>query len=467
MPPTAPARSGPHRPVRRAVPTAAQLRAEVRPLLWLAVPVVLGELAWMMMGVVDTMMVGRVSAEHLGALSIGRVVFMTIAVFGVGLLLGLDTLVSRSFGAGNLADCRHSLAQGTWLAVLLTLPLTLLYRAGFPLLVWVGVEPSVLDETWGYMGALTWAMLPVLLYTAFRRYLQAVNLVRPVMAALISANLVNVALNWVLIFGHLGAPALGVTGAGWATVASMVYLALFLWVVIRWSRRERPGRRGASRRVNLRPDVSRLKELLALGLPASLQISLEVAVFAIAGVLAGRFGAVPLSAHHVALTAASVTYMVPLGISSAAAVRVGHGLGRDRPTEAASAGWAAVAVAGLFMLLPAAAFTLVPARVGGLFTDEIAVIATAVPLFYCAAAFQFFDGVCVSAIGALRGAGDTRGPMIWTVVGYWLCALPAAYLLAFAAGLGVLGLWIGLCIGLIVVASLVLPQWARATRRLA
>jgi len=434
----------------------------VRPLLRLAVPVALGELAWMAMGVVDTMMVGRVSAEHLGALSVGRVVFIAVAVFGVGLLLGLDTLVSRSFGAGDLEDCRHSLVQGAWLAALLALPLTLGFRAVIPVLGWLGVAPAVLAETAGYVNALTWAMLPLLLYTAFRRYLQAVNLVRPVMLALISANLVNVALNWVLIFGHLGAPALGVTGAGWATLASLAYVALFLAAVILWGRRSAWA---SLPRLRAGPDAARWRELLRLGLPASLQITLELGVFSLATALAGRFGAVPLSAHHVALTAASVTYMVPLGISSAAAVRVGQGLGRGQPGEAAASGWTAIGAAGAFMLAPAVGFSLAPGLVAGLFTDETAVIAAAAPLLRAAAAFQFFDGVAVTSIGALRGAGNTRGPMLLTLLGYWGLALPAGWALAFRAGLGVVGLWVGFCLALMFVASMTVWLWARGAGR--
>jgi MATE family multidrug resistance protein len=438
------------------------VKPELGPMLRLAVPVVLAELGWMAMGVVDAMMVGRLGAEALGAVGLGRAVFLFVAVFGIGLLLGLDTLVSQSFGAGDLADCRHSLVQGVYLALLLAVPLMLLVRVGARLLGPWGIDAEVLPLAVDYVKAVGWAMLPLLLYAASRRYLQAINLVRPVMIALVSANAVNVAGNWILIYGNLGAPALGAEGAGWATVLSNTYMASFLLVTAVVRARELGVRRAD---VPLGIDRARLARLLALGLPAASQLLVEIGVFVLATALVGRLDASSLAAHQIALIAASVTFMVPLGLSSAGAVRVGQALGRDDPAGAARAGWTALLLGACFMLLAATVFITLPGPLIRVFTTDARVVVVGITLLHIAAVFQLFDGLQVVATGTLRGAGDTRTPLIWNLVGYWLLGLPVGYHLCFNAGHGAAGLWVGLSVGLIVVGAVLLVVWARRSLR--
>lgn len=432
-------------------------------MLRLAVPVVLAELGWMTMGVVDTMMVGRIDAESIGAVSIGRALFIAVAIFGIGLLLGLDTLVSQAFGAGNPRECYLALIHGVYLSVLMFIPLMGVIRGSAGLLELWGVDPGVRELTLPYVRAVSWSALPIFLYATFRRYLQAVNLVRPVMLALISANAVNVVGNWALIFGHLGLPAMGVRGAAWSTVISSCYMAGFLLAAVLLHARGEPVDLAT---LPLRLSWARLRRLLSLGLPAALHLILEVGVFALATVLAGRLAPAALAAHQIALNAASVTYMIPLGISSAAAVRVGQALGRKDPPAAARAGWTALALAVAVMFLAAAAFVALPRWIVRAFTTDPAVIVAGVSLLYIAAVFQLFDGVQVVATGALRGAGDTRTPMIWNLIGYWVLGLPVGYYLCFGLGLGAAGLWVGFSIGLIVVGSVLLRVWSRRARRL-
>ena len=440
------------------------LAAEVGPMARLAGPVVLAELGWMAMGLVDVAMVGRLGAEAIGAVGLGNHLFMGVTILGIGMLLGLDTVVSQAFGAKHPEVCHRALTHGSLLALLLAPPLMGAIWAGSHQLGGWGIDARVAARTIPYVDVVIWSVPPLLLGTASRRYLQGMNLVRPAMVSLLAANAVNLAGNWMLVYGHLGAPRLGVVGSGWATLlARWVMAAIVMGAALRRDRREATGRRPGSGRF----DGALLGRLLALGGPAACQLGIEVGAFATASVLAGRLGAAALAAHEVALNVCSLAFMVPLGISSAGAVRVGQALGRGDPRAAGRAGWVALALGASFMAVSSSAFLLIPRAIFGTFTGEPAVLALGVPLLLIAAIFQLFDGVQVVAGGLLRGAGDTRTPMLANAVAYWVLGLPIAAGLAFWGDLGVIGLWIGLCTGLIVVSSLLLLAWARAVRELA
>jgi MATE family, multidrug efflux pump len=424
----------------------------------LALPVVLAELGWMTMGLVDTLMVGRLSPEAIGAVGVGSSLFMGIVVFAMGLLLGLDTLVSRAFGAGRIEECHRWLVHGTFLAVVASVPFTLaLWLIAGSLDRW-GLDPRVLGPTRAYLGVVLWSVLPLLLYAAFRRYLQGMAIVRPVMIALLLANIANVVLNWTFIFGHFGAPALGVRGAAWATVGSRVMMAGFLLGVIvyrEWN--ERPG----LFETPMRTSGAWMRRLLALGAPAAGQLTLEVGVFAAATALAGRLVPASLAAHQIAINIAAFTFMVPLGVSSAGAVRVGHAVGRRDVPGAARAGWTALLFGVGFMSIAAASFVVVPRMLIGAFTSDEGVVRVGVSLLLVAAVFQLFDGLQGVATGVLRGLGDTRSPMLWNLAGHWFIGLPLGYTLCFTLGYGVIGLWWGLSSGLIICGVALLSVWYR------
>jgi MATE family multidrug resistance protein len=414
------------------------------------------------MGMVDALMVGRISPEAIGAVGLGSSIFMGISIFAMGLLLGLDTLVSQAFGAGNIDRCHRWLVHGVVLAVLLSVPVTggLLWIAS-GLDHW-GLDPGVLVLTDAYVHVVAWSTLPLLLYAAFRRYLQGMGVVRPVMIALFAANIVNVIVNWMLIYGNLGAPALGVAGAAWATVLSRVAMAAFLFATILYRERE------ASTSVfgSLKLELSWFRRLLALGLPAASQLTLEVGAFAAATALAGRLPPAALAAHQIAINYAALSFMVPLGISSAGAVRVGHAIGRRDTPGAARAGWTALLFAVLFMTAAAAVFLSVPRALLRAFTSDSGVLEVGVTLLFIAAVFQLFDGVQGVATGALRGLGDTRTPMLWNLAGHWFIGLPLGYTLCFVLETGVTGLWWGLSIGLIICGVALATAWARRIHQL-
>ena len=438
------------------------LKPEFR-LLWkLAGPLVLAELGWVSMAIVDTVMVGRLreSAEAISAVSLGSVLFYAVAIFGAGLLLGLDTLVSQAFGAGKVRDCHRFLLNGVYLSLPLATVLMVFVGSLLPLLRSFGIHPGILQGAIPYLGAITWSLFPLLLYFAFRRYLQAMNRVKPVMFALITANGVNLAANWILIFGHLGAPALGVEGSGWATCISRIYMAAVLLAYILYH----DHRHGTGlRQTPLKPDLARIRRLVSLGFPAGMQLALEVSVFAVATTLIGKLNPVSLAGHQIALNVASFTYMVPLGIGSSAAVRVGQALGRKDLPAAGRSGWVALLLGAGFMFCAALAFLLIPERIARIYTPDAATINASVSLLRVAAFFQLFDGLQAVATGALRGAGDTRTPMLSHLLAYWFLGLPLGYFLCFGWGWGAVGLWVGLCIALILIGLVLLLAWHRQT----
>jgi multidrug resistance protein, MATE family len=423
----------------------------------LAMPVVIAELGWMTMGMVDTLMVGRLGPEAIGAVGLGSALFIAIGIFAMGMLLGLDTLVSQSFGAGRLDECHRWLVHGVFLSVLLTIPTTLL-------LFWVsarldrwGMNPDVLRLTRPYMDAIAWSTLPLLVYFAFRRYLQGLGAVRPIMVTLILANLMNLAGNWLLIYGNLGAPALGVAGSAWATVLARVVMAALFVVILRRERNRRPGLIDTPMSI----EVARLRRLVAIGAPAAGQLTLEVGVFAMASALAGRMLPASLGAHQIALNIAGFTYMVPLGLASAGAVRVGQAIGRCDAAAAARAGWTALLFGVIFMGVAALAFITIPRPLIGAFTSDPRVLEIGAALLAVAAVFQLFDGLQAVGTGVLRGLGETRMPMLWNLAGHWFIGLPLACVLAFTLDFGVIGLWWGLSSGLIICGVALLVVWWR------
>src|ERR1700735_1018242 len=324
------------------------IAAEARPMRRLAIPLVLAELGWTTMAIVDTMMVGRQanSAVAIGAVSLGSILFNAAAIFGTGLMLGLDTLVSHSYGAGDVEDCHRSLVNGVYLSLAISPILMGAVWLFEPVLRSLDIQAAVLQQALPYLRTLNWGVLALLLYFVFRRYLQGMNLAKPVMFALVSANLINLVGNWALIYGHLGFRAMGTVGSGWSTCFARTYMMLVLLAYsLYYDHRNKTGLRNAARL----PNSLRVRKLVRLGLPAATQFGLEVGVFAVATALIARLGAVPLASHQVALNTVSFTYMVPLGISAAAAVRVGQGLGRQDAAAASRAGWTAMLLGTTFM----------------------------------------------------------------------------------------------------------------------
>jgi len=440
----------------------ARLGVELRALLALAIPVVLSELGWMTMTIVDLVMVGRLGPDAIGAVGLGNAIYYAPSLFGIGLLLGLDTVVSQAWGAQRYDDCHRWLAQGMYIAAGFT-PLLMVGMLGA---TWVftghGVNATVSGMARSYVMLLNWGTLPLIVYGGFRRYLQGVGRVRPVAFALITANLVNLSGNWVLIYGHCGFPAMGVRGSALSTCAARVYMA----GVLVWAAWRHESKRGHALFEHWPgPDWSRVRELLRLGLPAASQLVLEVAAFGAATVMASHLNPIALATHEIVLSCAAYTYMVPLGISAAAAVAVGHAIGSGAPKRAGRAGLLSLGLGAGFMALMAVLFLAAPRPILHIWTGDREVLRLGAHILAIVAAFQVFDGIQSVSTGALRGLGETRFPMLINLGGYWVLGLPLGALLCFPLKWGLSGIWIGLTLALITIALVLCARWLKDARR--
>jgi MATE family multidrug resistance protein len=447
------------------------IRQQIRPVLTLALPLILAEVGWMTMGIVDTMMVGHMAnpAIAISAAALGQVLYNTVAFGIAGILLGLDTYLSQSHGAGRFDEANRWLVHGLILAAGLACALIGIIVLAPVLMLRLPIDHDILVNSVSFLRALNWGTPALFLYFTLRRYLQAFNHVRPIAIALVTANLFNITGNWLLIYGHawgpIHIPALGVTGSGYATSISRCYLALFLIAALwRIERKHHYGLRAILGSVSLHFEPNRIRRLALLGAPAGGQIFVEIAVFAVVTYLIGTMGPLPLAGHEIALNCASFTFMVPFAISAAAAVRVGQAIGRKAWSEAVSAGWAAILLGAGCMAVFSAFYLLFPHSIAAAFTHDRAVIAATIPLLFVAALFQFFDGLQITATGALRGAGNTHAGLIVQIVGYWIVGLPIGYVLAFRLHHGAVGLWAGLCAGLVVAGVTLTTIWHRTTR---
>lgn len=449
------------------IPLAAYrpLRADIDELVGLAFPVALVQVGLMTMGALDTVMVGRVSATDLAAVAVGNLYYFGIAVFGMGTLFALDPVVSQAVGANDAVGVARGVQRGLALAVALTVfAMVLLLPAG-AFLTLARQPADVVPVAAGYTRGLIAGVFPFYGFIVMRQSLQAMGRLRAILITVVAANGVNLFLNWVLIFGHLGAPPMGAVGSAWGTSVSrwvmMLLLMAFGWPLLRPSLR--PLRRDAFALVPL-------TRLLRVGAPIGAQQWLEFGVFGAAGLLMGWIGTVAVASHQVALQLAALTFMIPVGVGQATGVIVGQAIGRADPPAARRAVGAGLVTGVGFMTLTAIMFLTLPEPLSRAFSNSTEVVAAAALLLPIAGVFQVFDGVQVVAAGALRGAGDTRIPMILNLVGFWLVGLPLCALLGFGTGLGPRGIWWGLASGIGVVAILlsirIRRRFGRDLRRL-
>ena len=423
------------------------LKSEVRSIRQLAAPVVATQVATMMLGVVDMLMLGHFSKEALAASAVGRVWVFGTVIIAQGLLLGLDPLISQGHGARDRTRLAHGLQSGVWLTLLLSVPLAVLWASTESVLEFFGVAPELSELAGPYALAQIPGIPFYLGFHVLRSWLQGRRIMRPAMWVVLIANAFNVVANWALIYGHLGLEPRGVLGAGIATALTQVFMTVLLLLFVRgldlgrgaWS----PWSRSALKQIG---------PILRMGGPIGLQFGLEVWAFQVATLMAEDLGTDVVAAHTIVLTLASISFMVPLGISIGSSTRVGNLIGARRFRQAQVASGAGILLGGAVMVLFALIFVAGRDHLPRLFTTEASVIAVAVTLLPVAAAFQLFDGVQVVAGGVLRGMGRTRVLAAVHLVAFYALGLPLAWYLAFERGIGAAGIWWGLALGLGVVA---------------
>jgi MATE family multidrug resistance protein len=442
------------------------LRAELRETFALALPLIGASAGSQLMGLVDTAVVGRLGATHIGGAGIGNSLFFVSCILALGTLLGLDPLAAQAIGAGRPADARRHLREGVVLAALLSVPFTLLPFAVGALLPVMGVDAEVAHEAGQYVLARAPSMFPFLLFITLRSYLQALGLGRPSMFAMIVGNAVNLPAAWLFVLGdpgleRIGLPPIGfgeglsTFGAGLAGSLGAVVQSLVLVVALR--RVPVPEGTGA-------PRLAGVLALLRLGLPVGLQFLAEVGVFALVQFLMGRHGAAWAAGHNVALQIAAFTFTICLGVSQAASVRVGHAIGRRDLPAARRSGLLSLGLGLLIMSCSGLVLILARYPLAGLLADPPEVVEAAAALLVIAAAFQVFDGLQAVGAGVLRGAGDTRAAMWINVFVHLGITLPLLWVLSEPAGLGPRGLWWALTAGLALTAIALTTRFLLRTR---
>jgi len=437
-------------------------RKEIGETIHLALPVLIGQLGQMMMGVVDTVMVGQVGAASLAAASIALGLFILILIFGIGVSMALSPLVAMSVGSNDYARIGMIFKQGLLVNFLLSVFLSIITIAGSGIIAHLDQPPEVVELATGYLRIMGLSIVPIMIFQTYKQTIEGMQVMHPAMIITLLANLVNVFGNWILIYGNFGMPALGLIGAGWSTFITRMLMALAIIAYV--SRQQRFTTFGIA--VNsLKPDKQIIAKILKIGVPSGVQYFFEVGAFSGSAVIIGWIGTADLAAHQIAINLASISYMFALGISAAATIRVGTAVGKRDKTAVRAAGFNAIllsaSVMGIFGILFIGLRNFLPA----LYIDDPQVISIASSLLIIAALFQMFDGTQAVGVGILRGIADTRVPMIISFVAYWIVGLPGGYLLGFIFKLGVQGVWIALLCSLLVSASMLSLRFHKKSKQ--
>jgi MATE family multidrug resistance protein len=435
---------------------------EIRETLKMAYPIIIGQLGHMMMGVVDSVMVGKIGAAPLAASAVAHGIFMLFMIFGIGVSMALSPLTAISRGAGNFQACGIVFRQGLLVNLITGLILSVITFFAARIINYLNQPAEIVDQGIGYMEILAFSVIPVMIFQTGKQFSEGLSVMRPAMVITLLANTVNIFGNWVFIYGNLGFPAMGLRGAGWATFCTRFLMGLsFLLYVLR-AERFRPFE------ANLRfhgLDRDMIKKILKIGIPGGLQYFFEVGAFVGSAIIIGWLGTNELAAHQIAINLASISFMCATGISAAAGIRVGYAVGRKNIDQTRQAGMAAFMLAGAVMGTFAVIFILFRFFLPALYIDNGGVIQIAANLLIIAALFQISDGTQAVGIGVLRGLADAKMPMIITFIAYWIIGLPGGYLLGFILQLGVIGIWISLFIALSVSALLLTLRFFQKSRQ--
>ena len=428
----------------------------------LAYPVMLSQLGHVLVGITDSVMVGSLGVEPLAAAALANVIFHLLMTFGIGVSFAITPLVAAADGENNIEKSAEVLKHCTVINFLISLVLALLVFAGSKGLYLLSQPEEVLKLAIPYLGIITLSIIPLMLFQSARQFAEGLSQTRQAMYITIGSNVLNVLLNYILIFGKLGFPAMGLNGAGYATLLSRVLMALAMWLYLFQSGRYKPYHAAMK---YIRLNMLMINKMLRIGLPAGFQFFFEVGAFGFSSIMIGWLGARSLAAHQIALNMASVSYMMATGLAAAATIRVGNHYGRkDYPTLRTVA-FSIFIMVMAFMSLFAIVFILGRNIFPALYISDPEVISIASSLLVIAAFFQLSDGIQVVGLGALRGLADVKIPTFFIFIAYWIIGLPIGYVLGFRLGLGVEGIWYGLLTGLSVSAVLLFARFQAITKK--
>lgn len=445
---------------------AARVRAELRSLLLLATPIIIAQLATTAMGFVDAVMAGRVSPRDLAAVALGNSIWIPVFLLMTGILLATTPKVAQRFGAGLHAEIGPLVRQALWLAVAVSLIASALLISAEPVLQVMNVDPQLVEPSMGYLQGIAFGFPGIALYYVLRCYSDGLGRTRPSMVIGLLGLLLNIPLNYVLIYGHFGLPALGGVGCGWASGIVMWFMALSMAAWSRWA----PAYQSSRVLVRFeRPQWAVIKRLTGVGLPIGIAVFAESSIFAVIALLIGSLGPTVVAGHQIALNISSLLFMIPYSLGMAVTVRVGQAIGAGEPRQARFAALVGLGAALVFACFSASLILLMREPIASIYTPDTAVIQIAAMLIVYAALYQFSDAIQVIAAGALRGYQDTRVTMILTLFAYWGIGLPVGYLLGltdyFGPASGPSGLWEGLIAGLTCAALMLSIRLARSSAK--
>ncbi|MEM1406007.1 MAG: MATE family efflux transporter [Bacteroidota bacterium] len=438
-------------------------KAHLKKNFLLAYPVMISQVGHMMVNVADSVMVGQLGALPLAGASLANVIFHLLMTFGIGISYAITPLVAAADGEGNTARVSEILKNGFLLNIITGVLLFGLVLIGSPVLFYLDQPQDVVTMAVPYLNIVTFSLIPLMVFQTFRQFAEGLSRTRQAMFIVIACNLINIGLNYLLIYGKAGFPELGLNGAGWASLISRIVLAIWMMGYIYFSQSFIAFRNGFSMGFYSKKLI---KRLINIGLPAGLQFIFEVGAFGFAVIMMGWIGTKALAAHQIAVNLAAVSYMAASGLSAAATVRVGNQLGRkDVPTLRAAA-FTLYGMVITFMLACALIFILGRCYLPSLYIRDEEVVQMASSLVVIAGFFQLSDGIQVVSLGALRGLEDVKVPTLLTFIAYWVIALPVGYLLGFKFDLGAEGIWYGLLIGLTIVAMVMSIRFNKLTKML-
>jgi len=438
--------------------------AEIRRTLHLALPVIIGQLAVFSMNFVDTVMSGRLPNREiaLAALGIGGAVWSSMLMFVLGTLMVVQPSVAQLDGADKRREAAAQTRQALWIAVALSVPFFLLCYFSEPLLTAFRIDPAIVPTAAAYLRAMSWGAPGLCLVFLLRFFSEGTGHTRPTMLYGVAGALLNIPLNYVLMFGKLGLPAMGTVGVGYATSIVIWLQFLMLFFYIRSHRHYEPFELMSHIE---RPHWGEIWGLLKVGVPIAVAIFVEGSLFVMAALLIGRLGPVPAAAHLIAINFAALVFMIPVGLSSAISIRVGNAVGRGDPAGARYAGLIGIVIILAIQTVGAVCMLLFPEAIVRLYTDDLVIAPLAVSLLFYAAVFQYPDGLQMVASGALRGYKDTRMPVVYMVISFWIVGLTLGYQLTFAREMGPAGMWIGMIAGLSVAAVLLIRRFNHTSKR--